>query len=104
MTLFAIIISVIEEQTILCDFVKKIVKTQCHVMSRRYREQRTNSNYLPPLEPFPDDEEIFQPFDQHRLRDSLRLKKVSLKNSLYIHTYALSFYNLKFNSKLQFRF
>ena len=83
MTLFAII-SVIEKQTILCDFVKKIVKTQCHVMSRRYREQRTNSNYLPPLEPFPDDEEIFQPFDQHRLRDSLRLKKVSLKNSVYV--------------------
>ena len=53
-------------------------------MSRRYREQRTNSNYLPPLEPFPDDEEIFQPFDQHRLRDSLRLKKVSLKNSVYL--------------------
>ena len=51
-------------------------------MSRRYREQRTNSNYLPPLEPFPDEEEIFQPSDQHRLRDSLRLKKVSLKNSV----------------------
>ena len=59
-------------------------------MSRRYREQRTNSNYLPPLEPFPDDEEIFQPFDQHRLRDSLRLKKVSLKNSVFIPTKGVS--------------
>lgn len=44
------------------------------VMSRR-----RSSTYLPPLEPFPDEEETFTPFDQHRalptLQDSLKLKK-----------------------------
>ena len=54
-------------------------------MSRRHHGG-TGLNYLPPLEPFPDDEEIFQPFDQHRpipSKDSLRLKKVSTYVSKY---------------------
>ena len=71
------------------------------IMSRRHRDRTTatsnatTSNYLPPLEPFPDEEEIFQPFDQHRplpLRDSLRLKKVGLPNNCNYNTYAIGKY------------
>ncbi len=39
---------------------------------------------LPPLEPFPDEEEIFQPFDQHRPVPSIAKDSVRLKNKAKI--------------------
>ena len=57
--------------------------------------RRSRSNFL---EPFPDEGEVFQPFDQHRplptIKDSLKLKKVSLKVPVQVKPIDHTFFEL----------